>query len=93
MCAPLHYVLYGQENPHVYKIYKGKNGLARPLRGFLTQMEVQTGTDSFRSAFIYINWDLRGGETLGAVVTGNSFLEERRAASQRFLEAGGYCPE
>lgn len=82
MCAPLHYVLYGQENPHVYEIYKGKNGLARPLRGFLTQMEVQTGTDSFRSAFIYINWDLRGGgATLGAVVTGNSFLEERRAAS------------
>lgn len=80
MCAPLHYVLYGQENPHVYEIYKSKNGLARPLRGFLTQMEVQTGTDSFRSAFIYINWDLRGG-TLGAVVTGNSFLEERRAAS------------
>lgn len=61
MCAPLHYVLYGQENPYVYEIYKGKNGLARPLRGFLTQMEVQTGTDSFRSAFIYINWDLRGG--------------------------------
>lgn len=60
MCALLHYVLYGQNPPQKKHVYKGKNGLARPLRGFLTQMQAQTGTDSFRSGLIYINWDLRG---------------------------------